>query len=141
MMVKLKHGHITARSTVLAAQPARVKDKSGEAGHTAVRQDPINDGHRKWERLHGMRERLTSVGLKRRGGRVEVRGWLVIGAVGRRYMFFWQCYNKGTAGVGVFIAERWIDSVVNVVRVNEQIMYVKLVIGKQMVNIVSSYAP
>ena len=39
------------------------------------------------------------------------------------------------------IAERWIDSVVDVVRVNERIMYVKLVIGKQIVNIVSAYAP
>ena len=29
----------------------------------------------------------------------------------------------------------------NVVRVNEQIVYVKLVIGKQIVNIVSAYAP
>ena len=43
-------------------------------------------------------------------------------------------------GVGVFIAERWMDSVVDVVRVNEWIMYVKLVIGKQIVNIVSAYA-
>ena len=65
----------------------------------------------------------------------------MIGANGRRYKFFWQGCNKGTAGVGVFIAERWIDSVVNVVRVNERIMYVKLVIGKQIVNIVSAYAP
>ena len=40
----------------------------------------------------------------------------------------------------MFIAERLIDSVVNVVRVNERIMYVKLVIGKQIVNIVSAYA-
>ena len=43
--------------------------------------------------------------------------------------------------MGVFIAGRWIDSVVNVVRVNERIMYVKLVNGKQIVNIVSAYAP
>ena len=64
----------------------------------------------------------------------------MIGANGRRYKFFWQGCNKGTAGVGVFIAERWIDSVVDVVRVNER-MYVKLVIGKQIVNIVSAYAP
>ena len=41
----------------------------------------------------------------------------------------------------MIIAERWIDSVFNVVRVNERVMYVKLVIGKQMVNIVSAYAP
>ena len=34
-----------------------------------------------------------------------------------------------------------IDSVVDVVRVNERIMYVKLVIVKQIVNIVSTYAP
>ena len=41
----------------------------------------------------------------------------------------------------MFIAERWIDSVVNVVKVNERIMYVKLVIGKQIANIGSAYAP
>ena len=62
-------------------------------------------------------------------------------AIGRRYTIFWQDCNKGTAGVGVFIAERWIDSVVDVVRVNEWIMYVKLVIGKQIVNSFSTYAP
>ena len=54
---------------------------------------------------------------------------------------YWQGSNKRTAGVGVFIAERWIDRVVDMVRVHERIMYVKLVIGKQIVNIVSFYAP
>ena len=49
--------------------------------------------------------------------------------------------KTGTAVVGVFIAERWIDSVVDVVRVNERIMYMKLVIGKQIINGVSAYAP
>ena len=66
--------------------------------------------------------------------------WM-LDANGRRYKLFWQGCKKGIAGVGVFIAERWIDSVVNVVRVNERIMYVKLVIGKQIVNIFSAYAP
>ena len=65
----------------------------------------------------------------------------MLGANGRRYKFFWQGRIKGTAGVGVFIAERWIDSVVDVVRVNELIMYVKLAIGKQIVNIVLAYSP
>ena len=45
MMAKLKHGHCTVR-TVLVAPPAMVKDKSGEGGHTAVGLDPINDGVR-----------------------------------------------------------------------------------------------
>ena len=65
----------------------------------------------------------------------------MLGAISRRYKLFWQSCKKGTAGVGVIIAERWIDSVVDVVRVNERIMYVKLVIGKQIVKIVSAYAP
>ena len=50
------------------------------------------------------------------------------------YYYFWQGCKKGTADIGVFIAERWIDSVVDVARINEWIMYVKLVIGKQIVN-------
>ena len=64
----------------------------------------------------------------------------MLGAISRRYKFFSQGCNNGTAGVGVFIAERWIASVVDVVRVNERIMYVKLVNGKQIVNIISAYA-
>ena len=44
MMEKLKRGHCTSRSTVLAAPPAMAKDKSGEGGQTAVRLDSINDG-------------------------------------------------------------------------------------------------
>ena len=43
MMAQLEHGHCTARSTVLAAPPAMVKDKSG-GGQTAVRLNPINEG-------------------------------------------------------------------------------------------------
>ena len=61
----------------------------------------------------------------------------MIGTNGRRYQLFWQDCNEGTAGVGVIITEIWIDSVVDVFRVNERIMNVKLVIG----NIVLDYAP
>ena len=55
----------------------------------------------------------------------------MLGAIGRIY----------TVCVGVFIAERLIDSVVDVVRVIEGIMYVKMMIGKQILNIVSVYVP
>ena len=44
MMAKLKRGHRTARSTVLAAPSAMVTDKSEEGGQTAVELYPINDG-------------------------------------------------------------------------------------------------
>ena len=57
-------------------------------------------------------------------------------AISRRYMIFFQCCKKGTVCVGVCIYES-----VDVVRVNERTMYVKLVNGKQIVNIPSAYAP
>ena len=65
----------------------------------------------------------------------------MLGAIGRLYTFFWQVCNKWTAGDGVFNAERWIDSVVYMIRVNKQSMYMKLAIGKQIVNIISTSAP
>ena len=175
MMAQLEHGHCTARSTVLVAPPAMVKDKSGEGGQTAVVLNPINEGVQPDVLQRGRagimaRQRSKSQDVRtatwnlssmvNRSGEVvdalhrrkidfccaqETR-WKgesvrMLGANGRRYKFFWQGCNKGTAGVGVFIAERWIDSAVNVVRVNEWITYVKLVIGKHIVNIVSAYAP
>ena len=42
MMAKLKRGHCTVRSTVLAAPPAMVKDKSGEGGQTAINYSHYN---------------------------------------------------------------------------------------------------
>ena len=164
-MAQLEHGYCTARSTVLAAPSAMVKDKSGEGGHTAVGLDPINEGVQPdvlqrgragmaYQRSKSQDVRTATWNVSSmvsRSGEVvdalqrrnidfccaqETR-WKgesarMLGANGRRYKFFWQCCSKGT--VGVFIAERWIG---NVVRVNEQIMYVKLVIG----NIVMAYAP
>ena len=106
MMAQLVHGHCTARSKVLAAPPAMVKDKSGEGAQTAVGLDQINEGVQpdvlqrgragmtcqrsksrnvssmkvdmvRWWMLY-TEERLISVVLKRRGGRVKVRGCLTL---------------------------------------------------------------
>ena len=156
MMAQLEHGHCTARSTVLAAPPAMVKDKSGEGGQTAVGLDPINEGVLQRDRAGMARQRGKSQDVRTATWNVSSmvsRSGEIVDALHRRKIDFccaqetrWRDEsarmlgaNKGTAGV--FIAERWIDSVVNVVRVNERIMYVKLVIGKQIVNIVSAYAP
>ena len=65
--------------------------------------------------------------------------WL--GSQGSRYKFFWQGCPDGTAGVGVLVAERWVDQVVSVTRVNARLMAVKLVVGERLMNIISAYAP
>ena len=42
-------------------------------------------------------------------------------------------------GVGVLVAERWIDSVVEVRRVSERVIVLRLAIGKLVLNVVSVY--
>ena len=103
MMVEIKRGHCTPRSTVLAAPPAMVKDKNGEGGQSAVGLDPIYDGAvmacrrtksqdviavtwnvsswyvdlRRWWRLYTEK----NIGLycsQETDGRVKVRGCMVL---------------------------------------------------------------
>ena len=53
------------------------------------------------------------------------------------YKFFWVGCEDGEAGVGVLVAERWIDSVVEVRRVSERVIVLRLAIGKLVLNVVS----
>src|SRR5277367_796265 len=39
-----------------------------------------------------------------------------LGGDGKGYKFFWKGCKEGTAGVGVLVAERWIESVIEVRR-------------------------
>ena len=60
----------------------------------------------------------------------------------KRYKFFWKgCKEVGGSGVGILVAEKWVDNVVEVRRISERIMVLKVAIGKQVFNIVSAYAP
>ena len=43
-----------------------------------------------------------------------------------RYKLYWSGNNKGTAGVGVFVAEEWIEKVFEAQRVSNRIILVKL---------------
>lgn len=63
------------------------------------------------------------------------------GAQNSRYKFFWQGCETGVSGVGVLVAEKWVDKVICVKRVNERIMVIKLLVGRRLTNIVSAYAP
>jgi len=58
-----------------------------------------------------------------------------------RYKFFWQSCKDGNAGVGLLISERWIDRIIDVKRVNERIMCLKVLIGDKLVTCICAYAP
>ena len=58
-----------------------------------------------------------------------------------RCKFFWVGNDKGTGGVGILVAEKWIDKIFDIKRVNDRIMMIKLTVGRTVVTILSLYAP
>ena len=74
---------------------------------------------------------------------VRWRGASVRFVEGRRarYKLFWIGNSTGYGRVGIFIAEEWVDKVIDVKRVNDCIIVVKFLIGKRIVTAVSVYTP
>jgi hypothetical protein len=62
-----------------------------------------------------------------------------IGSEGHK--FFWMGCKEGTAGIGIVIAKRWVDKVIEVKRVSERVMVVRIAVGKSVLNLISVYAP
>ena len=58
-----------------------------------------------------------------------------------RYNLCWTGNDKGTVGVGVLVAEEWIEKVFEVQRVSNRIILVTLIVGQRMVSFLSVYAP
>ena len=49
--------------------------------------------------------------------------------------------KDGNAGVWLLISDRWIDRIIDVKRVNERIMCLKVLIGDKLVTCICAYAP
>ena len=60
---------------------------------------------------------------------------------GSRYKLLWVGCKDGIAGVGVLVAERWIDSVIQILRVSKRLMVMRVTDGWSVLNVVSVYAP
>ena len=58
-----------------------------------------------------------------------------------QYKLFWIGNQEGNGGVGVMLAEKWIQKVIHVNRVNDRLMLLKVLVGKRVVPIISTYAP
>ena len=57
-----------------------------------------------------------------------------------RYKLYWSGDDKCTSGIGVFVAEEWIEKVFGVQRVSDIIILVKLIVGQHVVTFLSVYA-
>ncbi|KAK3893379.1 hypothetical protein Pcinc_002812 [Petrolisthes cinctipes] len=58
-----------------------------------------------------------------------------------RYKLFWIGNDKGTGGVGIFLAEKWVDKVIEVNRVSNRIIQMKLMVGETIFTAISVYVP
>ena len=56
-----------------------------------------------------------------------------------KYKLFWKGCSEGVSGIGVIVSEEFMDKVVEVMRVNERLMMVKLIVGKCLMNVVAAY--
>jgi exonuclease III len=64
-----------------------------------------------------------------------------LGGDGRKYKFYWKGGEVGVSGVGVVVAEKYVDKVVEVRRVSDRLLVLRVVVGKSVWNVVSAYAP
>jgi len=62
-------------------------------------------------------------------------GCRLFGAIGKRYKLFWMGSKAKTDGVGIYVAEKWVDSVVSVERHSERVLVLKIVSGDSLLNV------
>ena len=58
-----------------------------------------------------------------------------------RYKCFWKGEKDGFGGVGILVAERWIEKVLSISRVSDRIIWIRLLNEKGTINVFSVYAP
>ncbi|XP_065321249.1 uncharacterized protein LOC135928721 [Gordionus sp. m RMFG-2023] len=156
------------KSTPWASSSAYDKKKDGKPGGTTIHENETYDGHKrpnkKWRnQFTGDRVRVATWNVGSMTGRAgevvdvlhrrhidvcciqETRwkgnGTRMIGKTSEKYKFFWQGGNDGKAGVGVLVAEKLVDKVVEVRRLDNQIMIIKMIIGRKLYNMISAYVP
>ena len=151
MYSAIEHGQGAALSTPLASPSAIVKPKEGESGMSGGGYS-LDDGPNGSDKTHECRLRVGSVNVtsmwKREGEVVEMvarrrldfcciqesrwkgEGAKVLGSKSMKCKFFWKGCDSGYAGVGVIVSERWISQVIEVRRVSERIIVLRVAIGK-----------
>src|SRR3989442_7987530 len=63
-----------------------------------------------------------------------------LGEEGKSYKFFWSGGKNPVAGVGVLVAEKWVENVIEVRKLSERIMLIRVAIGTNILNVIC-YAP
>ena len=84
-----------------------------------------------------LRRKIDVCCLQETKWRGKSNRWLA----GDQIKFYWIGCESGDAGVGILLKKWLADSVIAVLKVNERVMNIKVVIGKEICNLLSVYAP
>ena len=63
------------------------------------------------------------------------------GAKSQRYKLFWVGGDERSDGVEIFVAEKWVDSVVSVERHSKRVLSLRMVLDNGLLNVLMVYAP
>src|SRR3989442_2013665 len=62
--------------------------------------------------------------------------WL--GEKGKSYKFFWSGGSDRLAGIGMLVAKKWVKNVIEVRKLSERIMLIRVAIGTNILNVILS---
>jgi len=63
------------------------------------------------------------------------------GAKGQRYKLLWMRGEERSDGIGVFVREKWMDSVVSVERQSKRVLILRMALDDGLLNVLTVYAP
>jgi len=95
---------------------------------------------RSGELVEALAERRMDVACVQKT-RWRCSGCRFFGAIGKRHKLFWMVSKAKTDGVGIFVAEKWVDSVVSVEKHSERVLVLKMVLGDCLLNVFTVYTP
>jgi len=72
---------------------------------------------------------------------IQETRWKGSGAKGQRYKLFWMGVEERSDGIGIFVAEKWVDSVVSVERHSKRVLRLRMVLDNGLLNVLTVYAP
>ena len=93
------------------------------------------------ETLTRRRIDICSIQEHRLVGGTEDNQARVIAGKDSKYKLYWSGCQQGIGGVGILLAEKWVDKVIRVKRFSDRIMLLRLIIGSVIFTFFSIYAP
>jgi len=79
--------------------------------------------------------------FKIRGREAVVAGFFRAKGKRYRYKLFWMGGKERSDGVGMFVAEKWVDSVVSAEKHCERVLILKMVLDNGLLNVRTVHAP